>query len=100
MAKGSLAVLVGILVLALHVGLGLFSANWLWSDTDDPHQWMYFYGTGGVCIAPVTATIGAVLFNNPRFKIIGAGALAGLALAMIGAVVAWGVGFTPSWVAG
>ncbi|GIF03982.1 hypothetical protein Asi03nite_15200 [Actinoplanes siamensis] len=90
--------LVGILVLALHVGLGLFSANWLWSDTDDPHQWMYFYGTGGCCIAPVTGALGAFLVNTPRFKAIGVGALLGLGLALIGAAVAWGIDFTPSWV--
>ncbi|WP_203751855.1 hypothetical protein [Actinoplanes cyaneus] len=100
MAKGSLAVLVGIVVLAVHVGLGLFAANWLWTDTDDPHQWMYFYGTGGCCIAPVTGMIGAVLFNDPRFKVIGAGALAGLFLALAGAVVLWAIGFMPSWING
>jgi hypothetical protein len=93
-------VLVGILVLALHVGLGLFAANWLWSDTDDPHQWMYFYGTGGCCIAPVTGAIGVFLANNERFKALGVGALAGLALALAGAVVGWAIDFTPTWLPG
>ena len=71
----------------------------MWSDTDDPHQWMYFYGTGGIFIAPVTGAVGAMfLVNNPRFKVIGAGMLAGLGAALLGAIVAWAIGFTPSWV--
>ena len=93
-----MAVLVACLVLALHVGLGLLAANWLWSgETDNPQQWTYFYGTGGCCISPITASLGAFLVYNPRFKAAGIGMLAGLALALVGAAVALLIGFTPSW---
>ncbi|AEV86434.1 hypothetical protein ACWT_5417 [Actinoplanes sp. SE50] len=89
--------LVGILVLALHVGLGLLAAHRLWTGSDDPHQWMYFYGTGGCCIAPVTGAVGAFLTNNPRFKAIGIGMMTGVALALIAATVGWAINFIPSW---
>ncbi|MBB4744837.1 O-antigen/teichoic acid export membrane protein [Actinoplanes octamycinicus] len=98
MAKGSMAVLVALLVLALHVGLGLFAANWLWTETDDPNQWIYFYGTGGCCIAPITASVGAIAVNNPRFKPIGIGMLVGLGVALVAAAVAVMTGYVPSWV--
>jgi len=93
-----MAVLVACLVLALHVGLGLFAANWLWSETDNPNQWTYFYGTGGCCIMPVTGALAAILVNNPRFKAIGIGMLVGIGLALVGATVAWVIDFIPSWV--
>jgi hypothetical protein len=93
-----MAVLIALLVLALHVGLGLFAAHWLWTDTDDPKQWIYFYGTGGCCIAPITASVGAIAVNNPRFKAVGVGMLVGLGLALVAATVVWLVGYTPSWV--
>ncbi|WP_285553856.1 hypothetical protein [Actinoplanes regularis] len=97
MAKGSMAVLVGVLVLALHVGLGLLAADRLWTDTDDPHQWAYFYGTGGCCITPITASVGAILANNPRFKAIGIGVLIGLGLALAVGAFAVFSAYTPPW---
>ncbi|GIF14503.1 hypothetical protein FHX34_103371 [Actinoplanes teichomyceticus] len=96
-----MAVLVACLVLAVHVGLGLFAATWLWSATDDdPRQWMYFYGTGGCCISPITASVGAFLVNNPRFKPAGIGMLVGLAVALAAAAVAMLIGYSPSWATG
>ncbi|MEV6342710.1 hypothetical protein [Actinoplanes sp. NPDC051851] len=99
MAERSMAVLVAGLVFAAHVGLGLLAAYWLWSGTDDPREWTYFYGTGGCCLSPITASVGAILVNNDRFKLAGIGVLTGLALALIAAAVALFIGYTPPWAA-